>query len=275
VEILDSANKVVRTLQVPTRAGYNRTVWDLHYDPPRTVALRTAAPDNPHIFEEPPYKGRPTRPVTHWGIQGAQVTGPLALDGKYTVRLSVNGATLTQPLVILRDKEIKSPTADLAASTSAQVRVRDDMNGAAEMINRLEVMRKQIADHETAKENASKADVQSALAALDKKMMDVELLLLTRSDMNSDDKYYVEPYRVYMNLIWLNGELGNGAGDVAGGSDERPTDASMAWLSDIEKDLGAARTAYRALVDQDVAAFNKAMDGKVAAITETVRPVVP
>jgi hypothetical protein len=23
-----------------------------------------------------------------------------------------------------------------------------------------------------------------------------------------DDKYYVEPYRIYLNLIWLNGEVG-------------------------------------------------------------------
>ncbi len=273
LEILDSANKVVRTLQVPTRAGYNRTVWDLHYDPPHTVALRTPAPDNPHIFEEAPYKGRPTRPVTHWGIQGAQVTGPLALDGKYTVRLTVNGATVTQPLTILRDPEIKTPSGDLVAAVGAQVRVRDDMNNAADMINRLEVMRKQVADQ--TKTNTAKADVESALSGLDSQMMHVELMLLSRSDMDSDDKYYVEPYRVYMNLIWLNGEVGNGAGDVAGGSDDRPTDASMAWLDGIEQQLAAAKDAYKVLVDQQLAAFNKSMDGKIPVITETVRPVIP
>ena len=273
VEILDSASNVVRTIQAPTRAGYNRVAWDLHYDPPHTVALRTPAPDNPHIFEEPPYKGRTTRPVTHWGIQGAQVTGPLALDGNYTVRLAVNGATLTQPLVILRNQEIKTNAADLLAAAHAEVRVRDDMNAAADMINRLEVMRKQIGDQR--KTNTAKPDVESALAALDANMMDVELLLLSRSDMESDDKYYPEPYRVYMNLIWLNGEIGNGAGDVAGGSDSPPTDAALAWLGDIETKLSAAKSAYRQLVDQRLAAFNTAMDGKLPTITETIRPVVP
>ena len=273
VQILDSSNTVVRTIQAPTRAGLNRVVWDLHDDPPRTVALRTPAPDNPHIFEEPPYKGKPTRPVTHWGIQGAQTAGPLALDGKYTVRLAVSGATLTQPLTILRDPEIKTDAAGLVAAEQAQVRVRDDMNSAADMVNRLEVMRKQILDQEKA--NAAKPDVQSALAELDRKMMDVELMLLSRSDMNSDDKYYVEPFHVYMSLIWLNGEVGNGAGDVAGGSDDPPTDASLAWLADIEKQLGAATTAYRSLVDQELPAFNKSMEGKIPAIVETVRPVVP
>ena len=39
--------------------------------------------------------------------------------------------------------------------------------------------------------------------------------------MTSDDKYFQQAYRVYMNLIWLNGEVGPGAGDVAGGADFR------------------------------------------------------
>jgi hypothetical protein len=274
VEVLDSAGTVVRTLQTPTRAGFNRATWDLRYDPPRVVALRTPAPDNAHIFEEPRFNNRPTRPITHWGIQGAQTAGPLALPGTYTARLTVNGATLTsKPLVILEDPEIKTTTADLAAATAAQRRVRDDMNAAVDMINRIEVMRKQILDQRKA--NAEKPDVDRSLADLDQKMMKVELLLLSRSDMNGDDKYYVEPYKIYMNLIWLNGVVGNGAGDVAGGADYRPTDAALAWLGDIEKDLTTSKSAYKSLVDTDLASFNTAMAGKIPTITETVRPVVP
>jgi hypothetical protein len=235
--------------------------------------MRTPAPDNPHIFEEPRFRNRPTRPVVHGGIQGAQTAGPMALPGKYTVRLSVNGVSVTQPLEILKDPEIKTTDADLVASTQAQVRIRDAMTSTADMVNRLEVMRKQIADQ--VKANLEKPDVQKALVDLDKKMMDVELKMLSRSDMNSDDKYYVEPFSLYMALIWLNGTVGNGAGDVAGGSDYAPTEASVEWLSNLEKDLGTARTAYKSLVDTDLAAFNKAMEGKIPAITETVRPVVP
>lgn len=274
IEILDSANKVVRTLQVPqTRAGFNRTTWDLRYDPPRTAALRTAAPDNPFIFDEPRFRNRTTRPVVHWGINQAQVAGPLALAGTYTVRLTANGKTQTQPLTILRDPEIKTTDADLVASMHTQLRVRDDMNAAVDMVNRLETMRKQIADQRTAKTTPPAA--ATALGELDKKMLDVELRLLSRSDMESDDKYYVEPYRVYMNLIWLNGVVGNGAGDVAGGADYAPTAASLAWLGDIEKDLDSAKGAYRRLIDDDLAAFNKQMNGKIALITETAPRPVP
>ena len=273
VEILDSAGAVIRTIQVPTRAGYNRAVWDARYDPPHTVAMRTVAPDNPHIFEEVRFRNRTTRPVTHWGIQGAQVTGPIALPGRYTVRLSVNGKTETQPLAILRDPELKTSEADLVASTAAQIRVRNAMTASADLVNKLEIMRKQIADQ--AKANAEKPDVERALADLDAKMMKVELRLLSRSDMNSDDKYYVEPYRIYMSLIWLNGTVNSGAGDVAGGADEPPTDAALAWLSDLERELTAARDAYKSLVETDLAAFNQSMEGKLPPITESLRPVQP
>jgi hypothetical protein len=274
VEIVDSTGAVVRTIQQPTRVGLNRATWDLRHDPPRVVALRTPAPDNPHIFDEPRFRNRTTRPITHWGIQGAQTAGPLALPGTYTVRVAVNGVTLgLGPLVILKDPDIKTSDADLVASTAAQRRVRDGLNAAADMANKLEVMRKQLLDQQKA--NAEKPDIERALAELDKKMLDVELRLLSREDLNSDDKYYTEPFKIYLALIWLNGVVGNGAGDVAGGADYAPTDAALAWLADIEKDLDAAKAAYKRLVETDLAEFNKSMAGKVATITETTRPVVP
>ena len=40
----------------------------------------------------------------HWGIEQAQV-GPIAAPGKYTVRLTVDGQSLTQPFEILKDPE--------------------------------------------------------------------------------------------------------------------------------------------------------------------------
>jgi hypothetical protein len=34
--------------------------------------------------------------------------------------------------------------------------------------------------------------------------------------MTSDDKYFPQAYRVYMNLIWLNGEVGPRRGRCLG-----------------------------------------------------------
>ena len=101
----------------------------------------------------------------------------------------------------------------------------------------------------------------AALHEMDKKMLDVELRLLSRSDLHSDDKWYVESYKVYQNLIWLNGVVNSGAGDVAGGADERPTDASVGVMDGLSKELNAAKGAYQSAMDRDVPAFNRAAAG--------------
>ena len=49
----------------------------------------------------------------------------------------------------------------------------------------------------------------------------VEYKLVSKALTASDDKYFVEPYQIYYNLLWLNAEIGPGAGDVAGGASWR------------------------------------------------------
>jgi hypothetical protein len=224
------------------------------------VAFRTTPPDNPHIWDEPRFKGRQTRPVVHWGIEGAQVTGPIATPGKYGVRVRIGSQTFTRPLEVVRDPSIAASDADLQASTAMQIRIRDDMSATADMVNDLEVMRKQIEDD--LKANAGKADAERALRELDQKLLAVELRLVSRTELHSDDKWYVESYKVYQNLIWLNGVVNSGAGDVAGGADERPTDASVGVLDGLSKELNAATAAYREVLDRDVVAYNRAAAGR-------------
>jgi hypothetical protein len=64
----------------------------------------------------------------------------------------------------------------------------------------------------------------------------------------------------------LSGEIGSGAGDVQGGADYRPTDASLQVLETIEKDLATAQAAYVTLVEKDVPAFNRANASRGLAI---------
>jgi formiminotetrahydrofolate cyclodeaminase len=46
---------------------------------------------------------------------------------------------------------------------------------------------------------------------------------------------------------------------VAGGADYGPTDTSRNLTAMIEKELAAAKTEYRALIDKDVPAFNRSL----------------
>ena len=267
LQVLDGQGKVVRDLRTTPRAGLNRVSWDLRYDPPRLIAMRTTPPENPHIWEEPRFRGQDTRPVTHWGLEPAQV-GPIVVPGRYTVKLTVDGQSSTQPIEILKDPKVASSQADLDLSVKLQLRLRDDITAAADMVNTIEVMRKQLEDVTKAyKNDRTKDALLKQVAEMDKKLFDVEAKLLEPAQMTSDDKYFQQAYRVYMNLIWLNGEVGPGAGDVAGGADFPPTDTSVNMMETIEKDLNAAKADYTTLMERDVPAFNRAIGNAITPLT--------
>ncbi len=265
IEILDSRDSVVRKLKAQSHVGLNRVEWDLLYDGPRQVALRTLAPDNPHIWEEGPYVGKETRPVVHWGIQGPQRTGPIAAPGKYKVRLKVGDSNYTREFEVVKDPLIQSSDADLAASTETQIRIRSMIDTTVDMINRIEKMREQVEQQLAGRSG----DAAVALRALDSTMIGVEHRLISRANLQSDDKFYVEKPAIYMQLLWLSGEVGLGAGDVAGGADYRPTDESLEWVKTLESALSAAKADFTRLVGQEVPTFNQRMQGKVKPIATT------
>jgi hypothetical protein len=270
-EILDSLGHVVRTQKFMGRAGTSKLAWDVRGDGPKQVELRTTPPDNPDIWKEQRFKGKTTRPIAHWGIQAPQRAGPLMHPSVYTFKLTVDGASFTKPFTVMKDPEITSSASDLALSSRAQERIRDDINTTADVVNTLEIVRKQVED--LVKSDTTNAASKAVLHDFDKKALDIELQLLSKSDLHSDDKWFVEQYKVYQNLLWLYGEVGTGAGDVAGGAEYRPTTASLAVLGDIEKDLGTAKTQFDAFVKTTLPEFNKAMSGKLAPITTVI--VVP
>ncbi len=253
----------MRTMNGGGRAGMNRAGWDLRYDGPRLIALRTTPPENPHIWDEPRFKGQESRPITHWGMSPNQ-PGPMVAPGKYTLKLTVDGQSYTQTVEVLRnpkmDPKFSGSNADLEASVKMQLRIRDDISKASDMVNQIEWMRKQLDDVVHAlRPQKDKADVVKSVEAMDQKMLAVEYKLLNKALMTSDDKYFIEAYTVYFNLLWLNGEVGPGAGDVAGGMDFGPTDTSRMLLDMIEKDMATATADYRNLMDKDLPGFNKSL----------------
>ncbi|HEY6944782.1 MAG TPA: hypothetical protein VI431_06555, partial [Candidatus Acidoferrum sp.] len=261
------------------------------YDPPKLVSLRTTPLENSHIWEERRFRGSDSRQVLHWGIREAEV-GPMALPGKYTIRLIVDGQTFTQPLTIIKNPNVHTSDQDLDAAFKLQLRIRDDITKTSEATNKLEWMRKQLdviahmlggrktappnlADNregaQEPKEEKGEAnpdpELLKAAEAMDQKMQEVEYKFISRADALSDDKYYSIPEKIYLHLIWLNGEVGTGAGDVAGGVDNPPTDTAAAILETIEKDLTEARGSYQNLIDKELPAFNRALlDKGITAI---------
>jgi photosystem II stability/assembly factor-like uncharacterized protein len=263
MEILDGGGKVLKTQMVTAHAGLNGINWDLQLEAPKLVELLTTPPDNPHIWEEERFKDVQIRRITHWGITPS--TGiPLAAPGKYQVRFTADGAPLVQSFEVIKDPAIAASVEDLQTSSAAQMRIRDDITQTSEMVNKMERWRKQIEDQ--VKASAARPAVVKSLKNLDTAIWDVEVKLVSRSEIHSDDKYFPEAYKVYMNLIWLSGGVGQGASDEAGSIDYKPTDTQMQVLDVIEKELASAKAGFDKLQATDIPAFNKAMAGKVAEI---------
>ena len=89
----------------------------------------------------------------------------------------------------------------------------------------------------------------------------MEYKLITRADALSDDKYFQTAYNLYQNFIWLNGEIGTGAGDVAGSADYGPTETAIGLVLDLERQLQAVQAEYKGVMEKDVPAFNRQIQG--------------
>jgi len=273
IKILDSKGATIRKLTTEGQAGLNRVTWDMRYESPRPIALRTIPPEDPHIWEEERFKGKDSRPITHWGMPDAP-PGPLVAPGKYTVKLTVDGASSQQPLEVLIDPHTAGTQQSIEATLKLQLRIRDDVDRASDMVNQIEWMRKQLSDIEKMlAANDRESQLLKDAKDTDQKMQGVEYQLLSKDLAASDDKYYISAYKVYYNLLWLDAEVGSGAGDVAGAGDYGPTDTSPQLLAGIEKDLAHAAEGYHELMTNTVPAFNRELSSKgVIPVAATIPP---
>jgi len=267
MEILNSVGEVIRTQSFAGgRAGLNKVSWNLQYEPARMVEIRTTPKENQYIWEEPDFSGSEVRMVMHWGI-GATTGTPIGAPGMYAVRMTVDGDTFTEPFDVVKDPAIRASAADLVESTKMQIRIRDAITETSSVVNQLEITRKQIED--LLKQNRGRDDIEKPLMDLDAVLFGTELKLVTRQDLRSDDKYFADAYKVYMNLLWLGGAVGLGAGDEAGGADYKPRDVAYDILADQLQQLADAQRDFDRHITVDVPTFNKSMSGKIPVIKIT------
>jgi hypothetical protein len=109
-------------------------------------------------------------------------------------------------------------------------------------------------------EEQQRKELLAAAETLDHKLQTVESRLVSRALRNSDDKYFVEADGVYLDLIWLNAEVGTGGGDVAGGADFAPTEAQQESLKTLESELAQADAAFTEILQRDLPAFNQTLE---------------
>ncbi|MBO0698066.1 MAG: hypothetical protein J2P46_06715, partial [Zavarzinella sp.] len=127
-------------------AGPHRFVWDLHY-PPAERGGRDRYPMTAVYNDTPP-----------------EPTGPWVHPGQYTVRLTVGGTTIEQPLTIKMDPRVKTSAEGLAKQFELSMGCYEGILQARETLARIQKLRSEI------KELQAKAggDLAGALADLDK-----------------------------------------------------------------------------------------------------------
>jgi len=205
---------------VPRKAGINSFAWDLRY---------------------PGAKG--FEGMVLWG--GGR-GGPMAVPGPYTVRLSVNGQTLSERLNVEKDPRIDSVTiADLTEQFKLAMQVRDRATEANEMVIAIRELKKQVADRR--KQNASlNFDVFT------KKLSGIEEEIYQVQNRSGQDPLNF-PIKLNNKLAALERVIETGDG--------KPIAGAYTVFKELSDLLAVQKAKFDAVVKSDLPAVNQQLAG--------------
>ncbi|MGH7635137.1 MAG: WD40/YVTN/BNR-like repeat-containing protein, partial [Gemmatimonadaceae bacterium] len=118
IEAADSLSYEPSDSLVAVRAGVNRFVWNLRY------------PDVKHIEDI----------IVDYGT----VNGMQVLPGAYTVRLTVDGKSYSQPFTVVNDPRTSAPPAALQSQLAAWSQLRDRIDSTVSAAEDIETMQDQV-----------------------------------------------------------------------------------------------------------------------------------
>jgi len=214
-----------------TAAGMHRWVWDLHYPAPRS-----------------PRSDYPISAVPGDTPRGTQ--GPLAPPGEYTVRLTVNGHTSSEPLTVKMDPRVKTSQEGLSLEFQKQQLLAGWMTQNAEALAQARGLREQV-QKLNGKAAGATAD---AVAAFDKKLTGI-----------LGGGGFGAPASPLPTLIRASGAIGGLYGELER-SDAAPTAAQLTAIDATEKDFSAVLKLWQDFQSADLPALNRQL--KSAGLAE-------
>ncbi len=202
----------------PTGAGLNAVTWSLRY--PNAVSF-------PNMI-----------------LWGGGVQGPAAPPGTYTIRLTVDGVTQTQPLVIKRHPLYTATDADLQAQFDLAIRIRDKVSEANQAVVDIRNMKAQIA------ERLGKSDDPKLKAAADRLTANLSAvegdIYQVKNQSGQDPLNY--PIKTNNRLAALLSMVSNGDG--------KPTTNSPIIFQDLSKELKGETDRLEETLLGDLVVFN-------------------
>jgi hypothetical protein len=207
-----------------TAPGMHRFVWDLHYPPP--AALSHSYPISA-IYRDT------------W----REPRGPVALPGRYELRLSIDGSTITQPLTIRMDPRVRATPVALAQQSAAARRLAAAMQRDYDALQAVRALRAQI---RARREGVITGPLADTVAALDRQI----------SGLESGGRE---------TLTRLNGDLASLL-DLIDGIDAAPTTQAAQAAQMLETKLAQVLARWEAIWRRDVPRVNAQL--KAAGLAE-------
>ncbi|MBV9110858.1 MAG: hypothetical protein JO306_15715 [Gemmatimonadetes bacterium] len=232
IVVMDASGDTVTTAMAPGEQGMNRWVWNLRYSGPTQVSFEQQA-----AGEE------------GGGRRGG---GPSALPGTYTVYVTANGVTRSTQVQVVPDPRLPWDTLAARQQFVLARRLTHQVTALNTMLNRIHSLRGQIANAQTAMREAGVRDSASAGRL---RRIDAQLRMLSDSIYNPD----VQRGVVQDDIHYLTDFQGmfQGLGFAGGGYNQAPTPLVMESVNRLSAQLDQFLARYNALVQNDIAAYNR------------------
>jgi hypothetical protein len=226
-------DQIVPDDRIPAKAGMNRLVWDLRMNDPVQI---------PGAF----YSGPTPR-------------GPLVPPGQYTVKLSVDGRTLTEPLTVVVDPRVPGSEAVIRAKTELAVQVLKDIdelhravNGVRKARDGLQKAKATLTAQPSGKRLVAQAD------DLDRKLQPIEEALM-QVNMKGSEANLAFPGMLNEQYASFQGSIDD--------ADTAPTAQQLDMYKTLHAQLDVQLAKWKALQDGGLDAFNKRL------IQASVKPI--
>ena len=216
-------------------AGIHRFVWDVRYTAPESLG-----------------HGFPISAIVH--DTPLEPRGALALPGRYTVKLMVEGKSYSQPLDLKMDPRVKSPAVELAKQFAIQTEAVAGMNESFAALSEVKSAREQV---KTALEKTTSADAKQKLVDFDKKAAALEGAAVPG--------FFGVPLtgKQPENFSTLNQRFGQVLG-IADAADAAPTTQTEAVAAELKNALKEASTRWKELKTADLATLNQLLEKEKA-----------
>jgi hypothetical protein len=170
--------------------------------------------------------------------------------GTYTITLEAGGEEFSQQLTVLKDPSSEGTLATIRAQFAAQEEIRNDYDAAADAVNRIEWLRRQLYDLvDVLEDQGSAADLIEGAGDLDAALIEIEegLMQLRNTGTGQDGVRY--PSQVLGRLRHLSNSVNS--------ADFAPTDQQGEVNGLLRAILTDARADLEEVLADDLAAFNR------------------